>query len=217
MMTRRAISLSVGGLALAAGLATALAVNAEPPSSVTRFLADRDLYSISLVRGDYPVWMELPELSSPETSSKQDSGEVPADDLIEPELAAMEEAVDVGERPEMANVGNSTGRMVAPLKFSVTDFGMAASVDVSGKIRTSKPVMLAGNRLGTIELAVGQGASVSIDRQSLADLVGDRSPALASTLTRLEGDRVTLEEIRSREVAVRYDPLADALIIEPRS
>jgi hypothetical protein len=99
-------------------------------------------------------------------------------------------------------------------RFDVTKFGNTGSLDESGAIKTSKPVILGGSRLGSIDLAVGRGASVSIDRNALAALVGDKVPALTATLSRAEGDRVPLEALRSRDVAIRYDPLADALVID---
>lgn len=78
-------------------------------------------------------------------------------------------------------------------------------------------MILGGNRLGTLELAVGQGASVSVDRRALASLLAARAPALTEALARKKDDRVTLNSLRTRDVAIRYDPLVDALVIEMRS
>lgn len=217
MLTRRSISLSIGVVVMTAGLATVLAIGTGSNSTSARLLADRDLRSVELARNDYPVWMELPRLSSVEAESVERLEGEPTNELLALDSEAAEQVVGTDQSSPGGASTSSPGGLVQPLEFNVTDFGMAASLDEGGKIRTSKPVMLAGNRLGTIELAVGQGASVSIDRKSMANLIGDKSPALASTLTRLAGDRVTLEELRSRDVAVRYDPLADVLVIEPRS
>lgn len=217
MLTRRSISLSIGVVVMTAGLATVLAIGTGSNSTAARLLADRDLRSVELARNDYPVWMELPRLSSVEAESAERLEGEPTSELLALDSEAAEQVVGTDQTSTGGASTSSPGGLVQPLRFNVTDFGMAASLDEGGKIRTSKPVMLAGNRLGTIELAVGQGASVSIDRKSMADLIGDKSPALASTLTRLAGDRVTLEELRSSDVAVRYDPLADVLVIEPRS
>lgn len=217
MLTRRSISLSIGVVVMTAGLATVLAIGTGSNSTSARLLADRDLRSVELARNDYPVWMELPRLSTVEAESVERLEGEPTNELLALDSEAAEQVVGTDQSSPGGASTKSPGGLVQPLEFNVTDFGMAASLDEGGKIRTSKPVMLAGNRLGTIELAVGQGASVSIDRKSMANLIGDKSPALASTLTRLAGDRVTLEELRSRDVAVRYDPLADVLVIEPRS
>lgn len=101
-----------------------------------------------------------------------------------------------------------------PEAFDIRDFGSAGVPEGKDVLLAAKPVVLRGERLGAVELAVGKGASVAIDRRALADLLGDRAPALSASLERETTDQVPLSALRSSEVAIRYDPIADAIVIE---
>lgn len=159
--------------------------------------------------------MELPEValarSAPVGKSllAQESQREDASELAAKGPVALAEAM-----PRAMSPGPAT-MPLPPTRFNVADFG-ASALDEGGQVRTVKPVVVSGSRVGTIELAVGRGASVSLDPRALAALVADTAPALTAALARAEGDRVTLSALRNRAVSIRYDPVADALLIDTR-
>jgi hypothetical protein len=164
-------------------------------------------------RAPYPVAMKLPEVAFAGNSSVDErplTQEARRDDTSE--MTVERPAVPVAKVPRAISPGSSAASS-APGRFMVTDFGSSA-LDEGGQVRTTKPVFVAGNRVGTIELSVGRGASVSLDPRALAALVADTAPALTAALERAEGDRVALSALRNRAVSIRYDPVADALLIE---
>lgn len=157
--------------------------------------------------------MELPKAAFVGNSSVEErllAQEARRDDTLD--MTEEPPGVPVLKVPRAISPGPSAAPS-APGRFNVTDFGSSA-LDEGGQVRTTKPVFVAGNRVGTIELAVGRGASVSLDPRALAVLVAGRAPALTAALARTEGDRVALSALRNRAVSIRYDPVADALLIE---
>lgn len=157
--------------------------------------------------------MELPEVAF---ARKAPVGERPLKQEAQreenPEMTFERPSVSVVKVPRAISPGPSAARSALG-RFNVADFGTSA-LDDGDQVRTTKPVFVAGNRVGTIELAVGRGASVSLDPGALAALVGDRAPPLTAALARVDANRVTLSALRTRAVSIRYDPVADALLIE---
>ena len=147
--------------------------------------------------------------------------------------AAMEDEVKVAELAEELGIDPAslptaqkspipaeTRNGLVPLAFDLARYGAqaeAASPGTAGGLRDNKQLVVGGTKVGSIALVVGEGATVSVDRQALLSLVGDRDPALAASLARVPGDQVTFEALRSRDVAIRYDPLADTVVIESKS
>lgn len=199
-------------------LLAAWVVSGNPTTSWAEFArAPSDRRPSEMPRSGYPVSMELPKPvraerapfngSSPDRqSSLTERGETSDARLGQPAAEAP--------RTQAPAAG---GRLLVPVDFNVADFGTSAALEESGRVRTTKPVVIAGNRIGVIELMVGRGASVSVDRRALAALVGDKAPELTAALSRTEGELVTLDALRNRQVAIRYDPLTDTLVIESRS
>ncbi len=131
----------------------------------------------------------------------------------EPAVAAATRASEVApEQPAQATILPAETKR--PEVFDIRQFGSGGTLDAKDVILATKPVILGRDRLGSVELAVGKGASVSIDRRELARLLGDRAPSLSASLERETGARVPLSALRTREVAIRYDPIADAVVIE---
>ncbi|ANY20968.1 hypothetical protein A6F68_02472 [Tsuneonella dongtanensis] len=214
----RLFATSLAGLAVAAASLAAWNANANPSATWgSHLLTHREMPVVGNGAGGYPIRLELPEptpVALASTTSAEVSEEVPGTDQnLETEAEPTAVAPDGQQRGKPAL---GPGIMLA-FDFDIAQFGNGGALDEAGQIRTSKPVILAGNRLGAINLSVGKGASVSVDRQALATLVADKSPALSDRLSRLEGDQVTLDSLRSREVAVRYDALTDAIVIDTNS
>jgi hypothetical protein len=216
-MTRKLIAgvaLAIVLILLAAG-----AVHTNRAPSWADFVGrPGDVPQPNALRGsNYPLSMELPDAER--LASNSAGGRSPAGTSA-PSEPVEETGSQLTQPPaELARArGPATARQsLLPVDFDVADFGDSAAVDEGGKVRTSKSVILGGSRLGTIELAVGRGASVSVDRRVLTALVGDKAPELTAALSRVAGDRVTLDSLRNREVAIRYDPVADALVIDSGS
>jgi hypothetical protein len=220
-MKRTVVSLIAGLGATIAGVG-AWAASAAPPFPWSGLIGtDGDFFQAPIQTG-YPIRLELPVAIpvSPIVSASLPvtGGQSPVEptDLASPAPPETEALASSSKLETHRAPTGLRGSMVA-VAFNISEFGQSAALDEDGKIRTSKPVYLAGNRLGAIELAVGQGASVSVDRDDLAALVGDRAPTLTDALSRLTGERVTLDALRTRDVAIRYDPLTDALVIDTKS
>lgn len=201
-------------LAIAASLVAGWAAFSDP---VSRWAGFTDMPAgqgpSSPLRAAYPVAMELPDLAfagDAQVGKSPSAQEAQRGDT--PELAAKHPEAPVQTMPRAIPPGPASAPLL-PARFNVADFGTSA-LDDGGQIRTTKPVFVAGNRVGTIELAVGRGASVSLDPGALAALVADRAPPLTAALARTDGNRVTLSALRTRAVSIRYDPVADALLIE---
>ncbi|MGX7952853.1 hypothetical protein ACWPM1_09840 [Tsuneonella sp. HG249] len=97
--------------------------------------------------------------------------------------------------------------------FDISTFGKGAGASGDRAVRVQKPLILSGSRLGSVELALGQGSIVSIDRQSLQTLVAGKDEEVTAALAGFQGERVTFDELRDRGIGIRYDPLADAVVI----
>lgn len=80
-----------------------------------------------------------------------------------------------------------------------------------------KSVSLGGNALGTVELALGQGSVVAVGRRDLQSLVAGKDEGLSAALDGIEGDLVSFDTLRDRGVRIRYDALADMVVIDKSS
>lgn len=168
--------------------------------------------------GAYPLRLALPPSTRvgeplaqgmpPLVDLAETAAEAANSEVLSGDSAAGTPVATAGARPEAARI---------PPGFDIRNFGTGGATEGGEMVRTTKAVILGGNPLGAIELAVGQGASVSVDRKALTALLGDKAPALSAALEREKSDLVTLETLRTRDVAIRYDPIRDALVIDTRS
>lgn len=178
---------------------------------------------------NYPLRLELPPLQESKLSPR-------AGDLL---VETTEDVTADGEResvaswvfgePRLTPVGSvaspSRSSSVPPqatqsgllaARFDIATFGRIATED-DAEFKARKPLIVSGEKIGALELAMGQGSLVSVDRAELAKLLGGRVPALSDALTRLGTERVTFDTLRSRDIQIRYDALSDAVVIESRS
>jgi hypothetical protein len=220
--TKTAIGVGLAALAATTALAAAWAVHAGTlpdwagPSGIRGADANPDEAD-----RPYPLRLALPP-SAPVAKPFAVEETLPSDafDLAD---AAVEgkESEDLPEARAQGGPARTAAAKPLPARippgFDIRNFGTGGAAEGGELVRTTKPVILGGNALGAIELAVGQGASVSVDRRALTALLADRAPALTAALEREKSDRVTLDTLRTRDVAIRYDPLRDALVIDTRS
>lgn len=179
---------------------------------------------------NYPVRIELPPLRNDEISP-QAPRHVMGSGLESTILEPIRETVaswafgeprlaEAPQRVEPVKAGPPalpTARDgLLPARFDIATFGRTVT-DADTEFRTRKSLIVGGERVGALELAMGQGSIVSVDRAELAGLLGDRAPELSATLARLGTDRVTFDTLRTREIQIRYDALTDAVVIEGRS
>lgn len=104
--------------------------------------------------------------------------------------------------------------VLTDFKFDISTFDQTAPARSERSIVTKKAVSLGGNALGTVELALGHGSVVAVGRRDLQSLVAGRDEGLSATLATMEGDLVSFDALRDRGVRIRYDALADAVVIE---
>ena len=203
---------------LLAGAAAAAAWASGAVPAVNSLFASHERSSTSIA-GTYPIRLVLPE------SRPFENPAAVAAALAKVAVDAKTEdfAERMGIDPDFAVTAKSpTTRTTASpglvsIDFDLGQYGRSAVPDPGKGLHDSKPVIVGGQRVGNIALVIGDGATVSVDRSSLLALVGTRDPALADSLGRVSGDLVTFESLRSRDVAIRYDPLADAVVIESKS
>lgn len=178
---------------------------------------------------NYPVRIELPPsrnaeispgaLGHPVRSGLESTILEPIRETVaswafgEPRLAQAPQRVDpVKVAPASVTPRNG----LLPAKFDIATFGRTVT-DADTEFRARKPLIVGGERIGALELAMGQGSIVSVDRAELAGLLGDRAPDLSAALARLGTERVTFDTLRTREIRIRYDALSDAVVIEDRT
>ncbi|MGX7926336.1 hypothetical protein ACWPMX_07160 [Tsuneonella sp. HG094] len=178
---------------------------------------------------NYPVRIELPTsrnaeispgaLGHPVRSGLESTILEPIRETVaswafgEPRLAQAPQRVDpVKVAPASVTPRNG----LLPAKFDIATFGRTVT-DADTELRARKPLIVGGERVGALELAMGQGSIVSVDRAELAGLLGDRVPDLSAALARLGTERVTFDTLRTREIRIRYDALSDAVVIEDRT
>ncbi|MGN3975488.1 hypothetical protein [Tsuneonella sp. SYSU-LHT278] len=168
----------------------------------------------------YPLKIALPPSAPPARPPEMDSTFAPTP---APE-ASPARSEETGAAPQISRIrepsvssAGQPGQARIPPGFDIRNFGSGGAAEGGIVARTTKPVFLGGRSLGAIELAVGQGASISVDRRALSALLADRAPTLSAALERETSDMVTLDALRTRDVAIRYDPLRDALLIDTRS
>ena len=222
-MTRR-FSLSIGAACLTACLAAIWSIEALPTESwMQQFSRDRDGELGGFGVPNYPIRMELPPLQAAVDAAASPSAQpgltatLPSaaaervEDWImgEPRLAAKPIAA-----PFQAPAEDKPA--LIPTRFDIATFGHTAT-EADTEFRARKPLIVSGERVGAVELAMGQGSIVSVDRAELAGLLGDRAPELSAALARLGTERVTFDTLRTREIRIRYDALSDAVVIESRS
>ncbi len=98
--------------------------------------------------------------------------------------------------------------------FSIAGFARGGSAPEGG-VRASKTVRLGPVVLGSVELALGHGSVVMVERGGLQALLASKDARLAAALADLDGEMVPFDALRDRGVSIRYDPLADAVVIDP--
>ncbi|MCT2558921.1 hypothetical protein N0B51_08010 [Tsuneonella sp. YG55] len=215
----------LGIVALAAGMALAAAwavrAGAMPDWSAPPGVRGADWKGPGAER-PYPLRLALPppvgtDAPPQEARNLSEAAGKPQGPQMPGQPEAVEPARAVPITGTSARVASRSEPQRIPGGFDIRDFGTGGASDGSNLVMTTKPVILGGSRLGAIELAVGRGASVSLDRRALSALLADRAPELSAALDRETSDRVTLDALRTRDVAIRYDPLRDALVIETRS
>lgn len=97
--------------------------------------------------------------------------------------------------------------------FRIGDWSRAISAP-SGAVRARKNVRLGSRALGSVGLALGQGSVVMIDRDELQALAAPVDAGLAAALAEIQGEMVSFDTLRDRGVGIRYDAIADAVVIE---
>lgn len=173
--------------------------------------------------GQYPIRMTLPQ-ARPFANKLEVvealvvvSGDEEKSDFAEQMGIDPDDARMALPRPPGAPAATRSENGLLTLDFDLSRYGASAQADASGGTRDTKQLIVGGQKVGAIPLLIGDGATVSVDRQTLLSLVGERDPALAASLARVPGEQVTFEALRSRDVAIRYDPLADTVVIETKS
>lgn len=162
----------------------------------------------------YPIRLELPQAQGRAAGAATPA---PANDLGNAATLSPDQAVlsaDEGGRPPAARAAMSSRPGLLDVQFDIATFGKVAPPSGGRTIRTSKSLNHGGSRVGSVDLALGQGSVVSVDRQALQTLVGDKDENLAAALAGMEGEMVSFDALRDRGVRIRYDPLADAVVID---
>lgn len=205
-----------GGLVLAGAVGVgAWALSVAPPASMAglRSLVEAAPASRPGAPG-YPIRLKLPRtsrLGAGAAASTEVEGATP------PAGAAAQHAISTGDDAD----GPSEARAAAPphsglldMHFDIATFGKVAPPGGGRTIRTSKALNHGGNRVGSVDLALGHGSVVSVDRQALQTLVAGEDERIAAALAGMEGEMVSFDALRDRGIRIRYDPLADAVVID---
>ena len=225
----RLIPLSIGGATLLAGIIAVASAQTAPAAAFARLVFNGDGGAKAAASLDYPVRIELP-VSTAAADAARGPASIADPSVVDtlPEIESAIERVDqwTMDEPKLAALSPPRSDVSAPVRsarpgvvsarFEIATFGRVATAS-DNEVRARKPLVVSGEKIGAIELAMGQGSIVSVDRQELSDLVGNRAPALSAALARLEGDRVTFDTVRTREIRIRYDALSDTVVIETRS
>lgn len=212
-MARLHIWIGTGVLAGATAVAAWSLGAMDYPLEVSRYTIN--LTETPESRPRYPVRVELPQ-TIPVTNASAAAER----DMPEPKALAG----DAGLQPPVAIAltgkggaqTSADGSSLLKVDFDIATYGRVAPSGETG-LRDSKAVILDGARLGQVDLSLGQGSVVSVDRRGLAELVRKRDPQLSAALEEIAGERITLDALRDRRVRVRYDPISDALLIETAS
>lgn len=208
-------------LALAAGLGVAGAAGAWALSTAVPRAAE--LLSSAGWDGEggasppaYQIRLELPQTRRPEADGTEFSADGGLPDRPDLALESAPLAVEAGTQPPPARAAaaQSPRSGLLDMDFDIATFGKEAPAIGSRTIRTSKPLNHGGNRVGSVDLALGQGSVVSVDRHALQTLVAGKDDKIAAALAAMEGEMVSFDALRDRGIRIRYDPLADAVVID---
>jgi len=162
----------------------------------------------------YQVRVKLPDsapLAAPAAATHEDAGDetMPSQPPIANALEDPADKAPTGfdqafDRPERA----------ADARFDIRAYGTALPAGRDGLLRSKKTVSLGGTRLGSVDLAMGRGSMVAVDRRALLALMMGRDERVATALTETDGELVSFDALRDRGVKIRYDALGDTIVID---
>lgn len=112
--------------------------------------------------------------------------------------------------------GRESSKGVLPLKFDIRDVGTASNTRIEGMVASMKMVRFRSEPAGSINVAIGDDASLYVDKIAIARIVsGDEG--LASSIASEPAGMISLARLRELGFSVQYDPIADALEISSKS
>jgi hypothetical protein len=160
---------------------------------------------------DYQIRLELPQAHRLATADELRPQNSDSSELAE---TTSEAAVTApGEHLGPADDAKAPRSGLVALKFDIATFGKLTPAG-DGTLRTSKPLSHGGKRVGSVDLALGHGSTVAVDRHALQSLVGVENEKVGAALAGLDGEMVSFDALRDRGVRIRYDALADAVVID---
>lgn len=202
------------------------AVHADPFVAEKRLVTLPSASSSDDSNPGYPVRLTLPQArpwaSFLTTTSQADL--LPAEPSDAPANAMPADAFDqpLARFPEPApstragefSAAFASRSAVTDLKFDISTFGRTAPAKSERSIVAEKAVSLGGKALGAVELSLGHGSVVAVGRRDLQSLVAGKDEGLSAALAAMEGDLVSFDALRDRGVRIRYDALADTVVID---
>lgn len=164
----------------------------------------------------YRLRLELPE-SSPVSDGAQLAPAIPPETEVTGVSGEVEVPSERASPPSEFTEAFAPSTRMAAIRFDIRAFGKVAPASDDRIVRASKTLRLGAQRLGSIDLALGQGSVVSVDRQALRALVANDDAQIASVLAGMDGEMITFDTLRDRGVRIRYDPLTDAVVLDSAS
>lgn len=210
----RALLVSLGVILAGAAGAGAWTLSAAPSPTLASLLSFAGWVQAPGARSpDYQIRLELPQTHRLAARGKLPAqpaqSSAPANSAQEAGIVAPNER----ERPAPAGETRASRSGLLDMKFDIATFGKLVSAS-DGTLRTSKPLSHGGKRVGSIDLALGHGSTVAVDRRALETLVGAEDAKVAAALAGMDGEMVSFDALRDRGIRIRYDALADAVVIE---
>lgn len=212
----------IQGRAIAFGVCLAVAAGAgawslgDRPASVAKLRGLVESTPSSLRNSQYPIRLELPQPRAPARISSQADGRGTGtdDSSIAAKSLAPGPAQTDSSQAIPVQAATSGEPALLGISFDVASFGRIAPQPVEGAVRTSKSLIHRGQRVGAIRLTLGPGSVVSVERGALRTLIADKDPRIAEAIASIDADTVPFDALRDRGVRIRYDALADAVVID---